>query len=243
MGMSEIPPGWYQGDDGQSRYWNGSGWENSPQPLTQEGPQTPASATSRPSKRRKGLWIAASTLGVALLLAGGFFGASFISSITDNNTGEANPGVGVEASEPDPEDSAAEEAPTQASPIPPSARPTTQPPADTRTQAQIRDEGMEHDGFMVYQSGETYLRFLTDEESAQNPCGRYDCVDVIIMSVSGCQGGFYVRADILSNGTPVGWTNEMTASSQEREQILVRLEDYRDIGDEIRVTEINCHRY
>lgn len=243
MGMSEIPPGWYQGDDGQSRYWNGSGWENSPQHLTQEGPQTPASATSRPSKRRKGLWIAASTLGVALLLGGGFFGASFISSIFGSETGVSSPVAQAETVEPTPQSTSVEDVPVVTERPTPSARPTTQRPVETQSPAEFRDEFMQEEGYLVFESGETYFRFLTDEEDAQNPCGYYDCIDGVIYSFSGCSGGFYVKADILSNDLPVGWTNEMTASAQSDEHVWVRLEDHRSIGDAFRITEINCHRY
>lgn len=239
--MSGVPPGWYQNDDGQWHYWDGTGWDTSAPPFAyppQQGPLGGVVAPTHQPKKRKWPVYLASVVGGALLVAAGFFGMMFIASSSDEDKDETSVAIGAEEQEPQSEATTRNEDPT------PSERPTTQRPAEpTKSQAQVRDEGMERDGFMVYESGETYLRFLTDQEAAQNPCGRYDCVDVIILSVSGCPGGFYVRADILSNGTPVSWTNEMTASAQAHEQIFVRLEDYRDIGDEIRISEINCHRF
>lgn len=227
--MNESEPGWYQSSDGEWHYWDGNQW-NTPE-RTPDSWQVPRHFDEPPkpkkrSKLRNAALLVGAALGSAMILATGYFGAMWVSSAMSDDD-EVNDAV------------------VDSEPLESTTEATTREPAPTptRTQAQERDDNMERDGYEVYDHGETYFRFVTDEESAQNPCDRYRCVDGIILSVSGCPSGFYVKGDILSNGVPVGWTNEWTASAQPHEHIWVRLEDYQGIGDEIRITEITCHRY
>lgn len=114
----------------------------------------------------------------------------------------------------------------------------TVPPEKSAEQS--RDDAMTEQGWAVAVSGDTYYRFLTDEERADASCGHWTCTWVVLRSESGCSGGFYVKGDIVSGETPVGWTNEVSASAKPGENVVVQLEDHQGLGDAFRVSEINC---
>lgn len=103
-----------------------------------------------------------------------------------------------------------------------------------------RDEVMVQQGWIVVVSNDTYYRYFTDEERASSSCGYSKCSWVVVASDSGCNGGFYIRADILSNGTPVDWTNTISPSARPGEPVVATLNFASQNGDAIRVSEINC---
>ena len=79
-------------------------------------------------------------------------------------------------------------------------------------QTRLNNEYWEGEGFTIVESGNHYYRWMTDEEKANSSCGYNACSFAIIHSEKGCSAGFYVKADILSNGAPIDWTNATTAS-------------------------------
>lgn len=120
-----------------------------------------------------------------------------------------------------------------------SPKPTKSPKLSVAEQT---DQDMRAQGYNVIVSGDLYFRWLTADEKAGSSCGYVSCVHGIISTVTACPTGFYVRGDILSSGTPVGWTNQMTASARANETIVFTLEDYQGIGDSFRISELYCMR-
>lgn len=111
-------------------------------------------------------------------------------------------------------------------------------PSSKPSLADSLDSTFAEAGLEVVESGETYFQFAPDGEFT---CGYYACQPIYIYSVSGCSGGFYVKVDLLTaEGTPVGWTNAISASVQPNEMVSVMLEDVQGIGQSMRVSEINC---
>lgn len=108
-----------------------------------------------------------------------------------------------------------------------------------KSAAEQFDDTMEADGYTVVDSGENYFRWLNEEEKANSSCGYVACTFGVIYSKNGCSS-FYVKADLISGGTPVGWTNEMTASARPGEAITFELNDYQGIADSYRISEIRC---
>lgn len=92
-------------------------------------------------------------------------------------------------------------------------------------------------GWSIVQSGELYYKA---NEPGTFTCGRYTCLWYNVQSTSGCPGGAYVRADILSGGNPVAWTNAITPSILPGESVSVKLEDVQSAGDQFRVAEVTC---
>lgn len=209
------PAGWYENSDKKLQWWDGSKWGViAPDEST---PRIPAFTEAEPTLTKKPKKKSGTLPGVliGLLIVGGISLFAY-QSVDSPQTQERS---------------------TQ-------SRSTTQPPpppsAPEKTFAELFDEGMVSDGWKVVASGETHMRWPTDEEKAGASCGYYRCADVLISSRSGCSGGFYVKADLLSNETPVGWTNEISASAAAGEVVVVRLEDHQGIGTGFRISEIHC---
>lgn len=103
--------------------------------------------------------------------------------------------------------------------------------------AQSRDETATADGWQVAESGELYVKAAAPGTFT---CGSYDCLWYSVHSISGCSQGAYVKADILSGGTAVGWTNAITASIAPGETVSVQVEDHQGVADQFRLAEVSC---
>lgn len=216
--MTNSPPGWYFNSEGEKQWWDGEKWgvlETQFNALYK--PEVPA--------RKKGLSVGkfivlvlAVTAVLALVLAG--------MSGLGNSTPSTKTSPSAEATD---QEAAPEPEPTQ--------EPAPQPALSA---AEQQDQSMTDQGWATVVSGDTYYRFLTDEEKANSSCGSWTCVWVVVVSMSGCPSGFYVKADILSGETPVSWTNEISASAQPGESVVVQLNDVRGVGNVFRVSELNC---
>lgn len=106
-----------------------------------------------------------------------------------------------------------------------------------KSAAQKQDETAVAEGWQVGVSGDIYLKAA---EAGSFTCGTYDCLWYTVTSVHGCSGGVYVKADIMSNGVAVGWTNVISASVAPRESVAIQIEDHQGIGDAFRIAETNC---
>jgi hypothetical protein len=91
----------------------------------------------------------------------------------------------------------------------------------------------------VIESGSLYYRYLEYEEFS---CDRYDCVGVAVYSYEGCPGGVYIEAAIESSGIVVGRTNEVIGALLPEQVGATILEDYQDMGDSFRISDVNCYQ-
>lgn len=106
------------------------------------------------------------------------------------------------------------------------------------TVSEERDAAAASDGWMVLESGNVYAKAA---EPGSFTCGYFTCLWYSVQSFSGCPGGVYLKADILSSGTAVGWTNAVSPSIKPGETVAVKLEDAQGIGDMFRISEANCN--
>lgn len=100
-----------------------------------------------------------------------------------------------------------------------------------------RDAAATSEGWKVVQSGELYVKAA---DAGSFTCDHYKCLWYQVQSMSGCPGGVYIKADIVSNGTAVGWTNAFSPSIKPGETVAVKLEDIEGTGDAFRLSEANC---
>lgn len=108
----------------------------------------------------------------------------------------------------------------------------------TKSQNQLADEAAIEQGWKVYSSGEVYFRFADPSEYT---CGYTGCAYAAIVSRSGCAGGFYAKIDVLNEaGTPIGWSNQISASAQPNEPVQVRFDILEQGATNVRIAEINC---
>lgn len=129
-----------------------------------------------------------------------------------------------------------------------SGRDTSTPAADSHavsapkapkqpTAAELRDEAARAEGWQVIESGDLYIKA---NESGTFTCGYAPCLWYNVQSEIGCPGGVYVKADVMSNGGAVGWTNAISPSVRPGESVLVQLEDHQRLGDQFRLSEVIC---
>lgn len=112
------------------------------------------------------------------------------------------------------------------------------PAEPQKTQAQLQDEAQQAQGWTVIESGSLYGKFA---EKGTYSCGHYGCSNYLVASIYGCPTALYVEANVESNGTVVGTTNELLGGLQPNQIASVMLEDYRDVGDSFRISEVNCY--
>ena len=92
----------------------------------------------------------------------------------------------------------------------------------------------------VIESGDLYFSYGASD---QFTCGRWDCVMVQVVSLTGCPGGAYVEAAIEnSDGAVVGWTNVRIGALEPEQVGADLLEDVRGIGSSFNVNEVKCRR-
>lgn len=103
---------------------------------------------------------------------------------------------------------------------------------------QQRDTQMQEQGFVTWQSGETWLK-AADPNSFTCDAGT-SCLWYTLASFSGCPAGFYVKADIVNeNDLAIGWTNEITASVAAQDAVAFQLRTTLN-GSAMLPTEVSC---
>lgn len=213
--MTSPRPGWYTNPSGQLQWWDGTTWGAL---ATENATSPPPPAVTKRYNTWMWVWISivlVIAIGIpvaGLLMVAASTGASTSSSAPKEQEEEASTSESVPSSPERP-----------ASPLPPT-----------------RDELMIAEGWQPVESGDTYYRFFNEEEQANSSCGYNPCTWVVITSYSGCPGGFYVKADLLAAGTPVDWTNAISASTLPAEPVVVTLEFFNDSVDSVRLSEIRC---
>lgn len=105
------------------------------------------------------------------------------------------------------------------------------------TAAEKKDANARADGWQVAVSGDIYIKAA---EPGTFTCGMFNCLWYGVHSVSGCSGGAYLKADIMSDGRAVGWTKAISASIMPGEAVSVKLEDVEGLGNQFRVSEAHC---
>lgn len=244
------PPGWYNDPDDPSvtRWWDGSTWTEAKNALP-----APAQPTVKPDNDSATTSL---VIGITFLvifplgfigILGVLFGVLGMVTAARHRKAQASPTGSARAwwglvlslaavvsasifysSLPDMPDSSEVSNESAQSSAPPQ-----------KSAAEQFDDAMEADGYTVVDSGENYFRWLNEEEKANSSCGYVACTFGVIYSKNGCSS-FYVKADLISGGTPVGWTNEMTASARPDEAITFELNDHQGIADSYRISEIRC---
>lgn len=260
--MGEIngpsaPAGWYDDGSGNLRWWDGFAWGAYKQAVeTSSNVQATISALEQPKKT--GLGTAAFVFGLIAFVLGFIPWLSVILGITaivigivalsaKQRRGHATAGLilgaigalvsmvaatiavgtsNYEASSSS--SSSSESTESEASPA----------PEVTLTREEQLDKSMLEQGWDVYQSGQVYFQFA---DPSTYTCGYTGCTYVGIVSMDGCRGGFYVKIDVLSDqGTPIGWTNQISASANPEEPVTVRLDILESNAGGVRMAEINC---
>lgn len=218
--MTNQAPGWYQNSSNETQWWDGHSWGVLARDYRPQ--HAPGVANRQGRKLRTWIW----TIVGAFAIVGAFTGMIFMMGTSFNTYGS------LDTKSPQ----IAESQPSED--IPPAAVENDVPPERLPT----LDESMAADGWAVVEPNETYYRFFTEAERAASSCGTFACSWVVIHSVSGCGSGFYVKADIIANSTPVSWTNAISASAQPGESVVVTLEDVGGSGNQFRVAELSCMR-
>lgn len=217
--MNYQPPGWYRNASNELQWWDGQRWGILAQDFASSQKSTSETAPKR--KARTWLWTIAGALGIVAALTG----VIFMSGTT--LTAMAN----LPPSSVQPTEKSSSEKPSQESEPAPAEEPEPE---------LTFDEIMVADGWAVAEPNETYYRFFTEAEKAESSCGGFRCSWVVVYSANGCESGFYVKADILTNSTPTSWTNAISASARPGESVVVTLESVHDSGDQFRVSELHC---
>ncbi|WP_416444722.1 hypothetical protein AB3K78_15485 [Leucobacter sp. HNU] len=102
------------------------------------------------------------------------------------------------------------------------------------------DREMAASGWSVGKSGDTYYRFLAPDDASAAKCDFGSCATLEIQSRDGCAKGFYVKADVLRDGTAVAWTNGTSPSARGGELVRLKLSDPSGDGNSMRVSEFRC---
>lgn len=241
--MSSTPPGWYPNNEGKLQWWDGKQWGPLAPTMTEQLNQEYSvdrqkarpvkqdalakSITTDPVVQTKKMsgWGKFLIGVVVVAVLWGFVVA--IQAGTDaalSNAASRSEGSNELPLKEDDTETVIEEKKPEPAPAPP----------PRKTEAELFDESAKAAGFKVFRSGEIYL-----DVAEGGTCGYYPCIDYVILSRSACHSGFYVRANITSGGVPIGWTNEITASVQANNPIIVRLQDHIG-GDQVQITEISC---
>lgn len=218
----QFPPGWYQNPQGQTQWWTGNDWG----PL-QGPPPSQAQFSTPPPPPPPGAGIqengavdsrkSSSASGWGCLALVVVLVLIFVSCTAINS---------ARNSADDDSSGAQEPKPTQ-----------VQPQVDYND---ILDEQMAEQGFDPWERGYIYVRYLTDDEKANMSCSYARCTWVAIVAIDGCPGGFYVQADLVSNGTPVDWTNAISASAKPEEVVVVEITTFNESVDQMRLSEVTC---
>lgn len=126
-------------------------------------------------------------------------------------------------------------------PATPAATPQPKAPVKPpKSPAQTRDSTAKARGFTVLESGNLYVK---SRPLGTFTCDYGSCLEYELWSVSGCPGGAYVRADIMSNRTAIDWTNEVTPSIRAGETVRFTLTSLTPGADAFRLSEVSCRNW
>lgn len=234
MNEDGLSPGWYAEPGGARRYWDGSRWLV---PAADQADQE-SDIAERHGRRRRA-WT---SLAVAAVLIALGIGTALI--VTAGNADrERREAEAVAAEEAEAQAAAEAEREAEAEAAERRAQLDAEAARERaeleRTLREGLDESMRSsgEGWEVVSSGDLYFRFARDDEFS---CGYWDCVGVVVLSMSGCPGGVYVEAAIESNGVVVGQANAIIGSLQAEQVGAEVLEDLTNTGGTFRVATVQC---
>lgn len=224
---ASMPPGWYTNQYGQHQWWDGQQWgplaanQQPPPPdnLPFNAPNHPPAALApqaqyagAPARRESGTGWAWGCLGVFILFA---LIIGSCTAITSSSTSADRDRRDTQQTQ------------------------QAQPNLSTDYLSEV-DRLMAEEGYEPWERGYIYVRVLSDEEKQNLSCGYGRCAWVAIVALDGCPGGIYVEVDLTSNGTPVDWTNAISASAQPEEEVIVELNTFNENSDAFRISDITC---
>lgn len=102
------------------------------------------------------------------------------------------------------------------------------------------DREMAASGWSVGKSGDTYYRFLAPDDASAEKCDFGSCATLEIQSRDGCAKGFYVKADVIHDGTATAWTNGVSPSTRAGELVHLKLSEPTGRADTFRISEFKC---
>lgn len=258
-GKDQLPTGWYTDEDGQRRFWDGQAWlvpdnesdMNEPAvspPLV--GEPGVSETRSKPKKKRRTKTIVIASVIVIVLAAGSVL---TVKAVQNHQATEAAKVVATQnaaTAKKVREEKVAEAEAEEERKATAAAKKTREDERKAEKLAAELAEKQADDDHMtsgaagsvweVIESGDFYFSYGADD---QFDCGRWDCVMVQVVSLTGCPGGAYVEASIENaGGAVVGWTNVRIGAIEPDQVGADLLEDTSGLGSSFNVSEVKCYK-
>ena len=103
--------------------------------------------------------------------------------------------------------------------------------------AEVEASNMALEGYSAAGNGLNY-RFAEDSEFT---CGNYDCTVVVVTTGSKTCSGVYLEANLIRNGTVVGFVNDTAGYLGKYSVAVLTLEDYQSTGGDFQITKVSCY--